>query len=100
MMFRRYYGSGRFFDRDFDRYFYGHHFDRFGSFGLWHILMMLGFVLLIVLLVILIVKKSNGRHNHPVQDDHLKKMLDERFVRGEITEEEYQQKLRVLGLKQ
>ena len=97
MMFgRRFYGSGRYFDRCFDRSYYGHH---FGDFGIWHILMMVGFVLLIVLLVVLILKKSKGNNAHPVQEDHLKKMLDERFVRGEITEEEYQQKLRVLNLK-
>lgn len=97
MMFgRRYYGSGRYFDRYFDRFYHGDHYD---NFSIWHILMMAGFVLLVVLLVVLIVKKSKDRNSHPVQEDHLKKMLDERFVRGEITEEEYQQKLRVLNLK-
>lgn len=79
------YGRG-FYDRRhfFDRDFYG--------IGLWYILIAIGLIILIISVVKLMKDRSAPKH----KDESLKKILDERYIKGEITEEEYKAKKKFL----
>jgi putative membrane protein len=63
-----------------------------GYFGPWHMLIAAGFVIGVAALIIMLVQKKRNNGN----DDDLLAMLKERYVRGEITEEEYTTKKNAL----
>lgn len=96
MFHRRYYGVGRYFNRSYGGFHHNRYFD---NFGWWHFFLMFALLTLVVLLVVFLVKKTRTRGSHSLEENHLKNLLDERFIKGELTEEEYQNKLKVLGLK-
>lgn len=54
-------------------------------FGPWHMMIGLGLIIGIAAVVIMLMKKNKSDGS----DDDLLAMLKERYVRGEITEEEY-----------
>lgn len=56
-----------------------------GFFGPWYMLIGLGLTLAVAAVVILLMRKNKSSGN----DDDLLAMLKERYVSGEITEEEY-----------
>ena len=66
--------------------------------GGWWLLMVAGVVLLVVLLVRLVVA---GRFGGPDGDvparSAARRLLDERYARGELAGEEYQERVRTLG---
>jgi putative membrane protein len=64
-----------------------------GCFGPWGMFIGLGIIVLIVALVIWVVLKKKK------ENDPILLSLKEKFVRGEITEEEYLSKKRTLNLK-
>jgi putative membrane protein len=82
-----------YFNRGFDGY------SRFngcfgsGYFGPWGMFIGLGIIVLIVALVVWAVLKKKK------ENDPILLSLKEKFVRGEITEEEYLSKKRTLNLK-
>ncbi|MFH5836446.1 SHOCT domain-containing protein [Proteiniclasticum sp. C24MP] len=85
MMFGRgFYDRRRFF---MDRDFYG--------ITLWHVLIVIGVILLILSVVVLLTRKS-GQKETKDTNENLKRILDERYVRGEISEEEYKTKKKFL----
>ncbi|MBO1265563.1 SHOCT domain-containing protein [Proteiniclasticum sp. SCR006] len=85
MMFGRgYYDRDRFF---MHRDFYG--------ITLWHVLIAIGVILLIISIVLLMTRKT-GHNERKDTNENLKRILDERYVRGEITEEEYKTKKKFL----
>lgn len=85
MMFGRgYYDRGRFF---MNRDYYG--------ITLWHVLIAMGVIILIISMVVLITRKS-GQNATKDTNENLKRILDERYVRGEISEEEYKTKKKFL----
>ena len=59
----------------------------------------------IVLLIILLVRSLGGgvkrgrrdEQNMPRQSSSARQLLDERYARGDLTTEEYQERIRVLG---
>ena len=65
------------------RYGYGYGYEMMNGYGLWGGLIM-GFGLLILILVVLYIYK----HNNNTNSDALE-LLKMKFVKGEITEEEY-----------
>lgn len=90
------------------RYFYNH-FD-----GLWGLHMIGGFIVGILFLIVLVViiiyainkfsqlymqTKKNGMQSFSPEDEALK-ILNMRFANGEITEEEYERKKRLIQSKQ
>lgn len=81
---RRYYDQGRYF---FDRSFYG--------ITLWHVLIVIGLIVLLFSIMKLMSQKS-GNNNTKDKNENLKKVLDERYIKGEITEEEYTTKKKFL----
>ncbi len=56
-----------------------------GFFGPWHMMIGLGILIAVAAVIILLVRKNKATGN----DDDLLAMLKERYVRGEISEEEY-----------
>lgn len=89
MMFNRGYGT---FGRGFD---YGYN-NMHNGYG-W--VMIVGAVLITALIVITIVAlvKRSGRSSNTY--DESVQMLNERFAKGEITEEEYSRMKKVLRIK-
>lgn len=85
MMFGRGY-----FDRD--RFFM--HRDFYGI-TLWHVLIAIGVIILIVAIVVLLSRKS-GNNERKGTNENLRRILDEKYVRGEISEEEYKTKRKFL----
>ncbi|HSR04073.1 MAG TPA: SHOCT domain-containing protein [Proteiniclasticum sp.] len=81
---RRYYDEGRYF---FDRSFYG--------ITLWHVLIVIGVIILLISIVKLMSQKPS-HNNTKDKNENLKKILDERYIKGEITEEEYKTKKKFL----
>lgn len=85
-----------YFNRGFDGFSrWGGCFNRgyFGYFGPWTMMIGWGIAILIVALIVWAVLKKK-RENDPILLS-----LKEKFVRGEITEEEYLSKKRTLNLK-
>ncbi len=81
MMYGRgFYDQGRFF---FDRGFYG--------MIIWFILITVGVIILTISIVKMLSQKNNHKDNKG-SNENLRKILDERYVKGEITEEEYKAK--------
>ncbi|MBF7097511.1 SHOCT domain-containing protein [Alkalibacter sp. M17DMB] len=64
-----------------------------GFMGPWMFLVIGGLILATVAIVLLVLNKRKKTGN---EDSDLLEMLKERYVRGEITEEEYIEKKRVL----
>lgn len=73
-----------------------------GGWWLWGVLLLLGIVLLVVLAVWAFVGGTRGGarggqwHGRPPAST-ARRILDERFARGELTAEQYREQLRVLG---
>ena len=73
-----------------------------GGWWLWGVLLLLGIVLLVVLAVWTLVGGVRGGarggqwHGRPPAST-ARRILDERFARGELTAEQYREQLRVLG---
>lgn len=91
MMFGRYgnsFGSGDGAWGCFGNGFFGY--------GFMGPLMMLGFILITALVVYLIFKSSKKHHTQNASSDALN-LLQLRYVKGEITEEEYLQKKNLLN---
>lgn len=63
-----------------------------GYFGPWHMLIAAGFIIGIAAIVVMLIQR---RHKGGADDDLLA-LLKERYVRGEITEEEYKTKKNAL----
>ena len=68
----------------------------FWGYGFMGPLMMLGFILITALVVYLIFRSSKKRQLQSTSTDALN-LLQIRFVKGEITEEEYLQKKNLLS---
>lgn len=70
-----------------------------GWMGLFWLLLVVGVVLLVVVAVRAvgggITRDGEGRE--PGERNRARQVLDERYARGEITTEEYRERLRVLG---
>lgn len=70
---------------------------------LFGLLMMVGLILLGVVLVRVMgggLRRDDGGTDRPGPDSHgatARRLLDERYARGELETEEYQERLRVLG---
>lgn len=65
--------------------------------GGWGVLWMIASWALIVAIVVLIVRSfSTGSAERPEHAESPRTILDERFARGEISEEEYRERARVL----
>lgn len=73
---------------DMERFFSG----RFDFFSPWSILILIG----VIILIISVMKMMSDRTHKTDGKDHLRKLLKERLIRGEITEEEYRVKKRVI----
>ncbi|WP_312652109.1 SHOCT domain-containing protein [Proteiniclasticum sp.] len=73
---------------DPERFFSG----RFNCFSPWHILILIG----VIILVISVVKIMSDRRPKTDSKDHLRKLLKEKLINGQITEEEYRAKKRVI----
>lgn len=81
--------------------------DGFGMNGLWMgggwlfgVLIAAGVVLLIVLLVRLVgggASRNTSYGQGPQAQGSARQLLDERYARGDLTTEEYQERVRVLG---
>lgn len=74
----------------------------YGHMGGWGWIFMslstLVFLALIALVVWLAVRTASGGNSRPDSSAHsARQILAERYARGEIDEQEYQQRLRVLG---
>lgn len=82
MMFNRYY-------YDHNRFFSG----RFGFITPWHILIVIG----VIILIISIIKLMTDRTHKGDSKEYLRKLLKEKLINGEITEEEYRAKKRVIN---
>lgn len=66
--------------------------------GGWWLLMVTGVVLLVVLLVrLLVAGRSRGPGGDVPARSAARRLLDERYARGELTGEEYQERVRTLG---
>jgi putative membrane protein len=67
-----------------------------GWMGLWGLLVLVGIVLLVVLVVWVLVGGvgSSGRRNAP--RSAARQRLDERYAGGELTTEEYRERVRAL----
>ncbi len=82
-------------------------FDGYGMDGFWMgggwlfgALIVVGVVLLIVLLVRVLgggVSRNTGREQDVQSPRSARQVLDERYARGDLSTEEYQERLRVLG---
>ena len=81
---RRYFDEGRHF---FDRGFYG--------ITIWHVLIVIGVIVLMISIVKMMSQKP-GHNNTKDKNENLKRILDERYIKGEITEEEYKTKKKFL----
>lgn len=72
-----------------------------GDGWLFGVLIAAGVVLLIILLVRLLgggmERDRRGEQNMPRQSSSARQLLDERYARGDLTTEEYQERIRVLG---
>lgn len=80
----------------FGRSFYGangmgYGFDHFGTYNLWHFGMMAVLLIGIIVLVIWLLKRGKKS-----SDDQALLILRERYAKGEINEEEYNNKRNVL----
>lgn len=70
------------------------------SFGMggWWLLVVGGVVLLVVLLVRLLVAGRSGEPGgHAPARSAARRLLDERYARGELASEEYHERVRILG---
>ena len=78
-----------------------------GGWWLWGVLLLLGIVLLVVLAVWALVggvrggarggQEHGGQWQGRPPASTARRILDERFARGELTAEQYREQLRVLG---
>jgi len=73
-----------------------------GGWMFFGFLMMVGVVLLVVVVVRVIaggVRRGTDEPAHPRgrPESEARRLLDERYARGELSTEEYQERLRVLG---
>ena len=64
--------------------------------GGWGVLWMIGSWALVVAIVVLVVRAFTSRSERPQQPKGARAILDERFARGEISEDEYRERSRVL----
>lgn len=57
----------------------------------WEWLMMIGVVALTILGIVALVRylQQSGKHNHQITGNSALNILNERYAKGEITEEEY-----------
>lgn len=62
--------------------------------GLWGWLMMIIFWLIVIALVAWTVRSTAGSNRR--DENHALRVLDERFARGEIDHDEYQERRRIL----
>lgn len=73
---------------DHERFFSG----RFNFISPWHILIIIG----VIILVVSIMKMMSDRRPKSDSKDHLRKLLKEKLINGEITEEEYRARKKVI----
>ena len=65
--------------------------------GGWGVLWMIASWALIIAIIVFVVRAfSSGSPERPERTEDAKKILDERFARGEISEEELRERARVL----
>ena len=80
------------FDRDYfehNRFFRGRYFDYFSP---WHIIIVIGLIILTISIVVLVYKRMHQKDSN----ENLRKLLKERYINGEITEEEYKAKKKII----
>lgn len=58
--------------------------------------MMIAFIAIIVVVVVLLVRGFGGHRPNPSSDSNALEILKERFARGEIDKEEYEERRRIL----
>jgi putative membrane protein len=76
-----------------------------GWMWLWSLLLLIGIALLVWLVVLVSTGGIRSRHGHGGPDgryfpdgrDTARQILDERFARGELTADEYRERLRILN---
>ncbi|CZR07232.1 SHOCT domain-containing protein [Trichococcus ilyis] len=71
----------------------------YGMMGSWGIFMMIVLVILIVIIVYAVMKLVQGGNNNSTTSnsrDEALEILNQRYVKGEISDEEYQQKKKIL----
>ena len=76
-----------------------------GWMWLWSLLLLIGIALLVWLVVLVSTGGVRSRHGQGGQDgryfptgrDTARQILDERFARGELTADEYRERLRILN---
>lgn len=73
---------------DHERFFGG----RFNFISPWHILILIG----VIILVISIMMMMKERTHKTDSKDHLRKLLKEKLINGDITEEQYRAKKKVI----
>lgn len=72
-----------------------------GAAWLFWLLIVVGVVLLVVVLVrLLSTRGARGSGGIPSGRSPARRLLDERYARGELTSEEYQERVRTLGEEQ
>lgn len=64
--------------------------------GGWGVLWMIGSWAFVVAIVVLVVRAFTSRSERPQQPKGARAILDERLARGEISEDEYRERSRVL----
>ncbi|GEL08841.1 SHOCT domain-containing protein [Salisediminibacterium halotolerans] len=64
--------------------------------GIFGFLLMLGLILLIVYLVVWIVRSTTDKTSAERKQSNALAILDERYAKGEISEEEYERKKKTL----
>ena len=75
-----------------------------GWMWLWSLLLLIGIALLVWLVVLVSTGGVRSRHGQgpdgryfPTGRDTARQILDERFARGELTADEYRERLRILN---
>ncbi len=71
----------------------------YGMMSGWGILMMVLLVILIVIIVYAVIKLVQGGNNSGTTSngkDEALEILDQRYAKGELSDEEYQQKKKIL----
>jgi putative membrane protein len=66
--------------------------------GFGHLVWLVALVLIIALPVAALVRGGWGSDRQPPHNKTPREILDERFARGEISKEEYDERRRVLGV--
>lgn len=66
--------------------------------GAGHLIWLIAIVLIVVLPIAALVRMGRHSDRQPPENQTPREILDERFARGEISKDEYDEKRRILGL--